>query len=331
VLQTAKRSRPLFKKEEDDEEPKKDKKQKLEGGSDGQVRRSSRQTKVLRGYTNKVLTEEHTRQIKGQDKIETERAEKKQEENLKKYKKQLDLAITVLPGTRREITYGTQQTQEEVESLLIGKDLMQNAYAKMKTNQLHPTFFYVPAETSDDQVLEQHFSLRSARDYVLYSLVPTREKQDTVYRQEGKDGPSFEELAATAESAAKWLSEEFKAYKKIEDARARVANDINRMAGGKPPREKYPLEYLSGRQGLATFAAVIRADKGRASQATKYIEGILKDSKTSFQVRFGGKKPTYLGTGKSQGKVKRGPEGLRQQGKLDPGEDSEYSSSSDSE
>ena len=95
------------------------------------------------------------------------------------------------------------------------------------------------------------------------------------------------------------------------------------MAGGLQPRVTYPLQYLAGADGLTTFAAVIRADKGRVSKATKYIESILKDGNTDFGTRFGGEEPTYVGTGSGSG---RGPSGLRDKAKEDPGEDSEYSS-----
>ncbi|HEX7180673.1 MAG TPA: hypothetical protein VF756_02435 [Thermoanaerobaculia bacterium] len=254
------------------------------------------------------------------EKKDIEAQEKKLQENLEKYKAQLKKKSRVQKGRRRTFTYGTNKDEQDVTSNPISKDLMLTSYAKAKTDQLEPTFFYVPTTTSKGDTFEQHFVIRQGYDYVLFPLVPD---EGDVYRQVGQHGPSFEELAANAEETARWLTEKFEEdYGSIRAARARVARDINRMAGDRNPKVRYPLKYLAGVAGLTTFAAVIRADKGRESKATKYIESILKESKSSFQVRFGGENPTYKGTGKGTG---RGPEGLRRKAQKDPGEDSEYS------
>jgi hypothetical protein len=247
--------------------------------------------------------------------------EKRDQENREKYAKNLSLQ----PPTEgsQEIIYvkgSNRRQRERVNSLPISKELMSKCYGEMKLKELEPTFFHINAPSQEGN-LSQHFVIRQANDYVLFPLVPLGEDR---YKQEGKDGPAFINLAINADEAAQWLLEtKKKTYRTLRKARIRVARDVNRMAGGLQPRVTYPLRYLAGAVGLTTFAAIIRADKGRVSKATKYIESILKSGSTDFSTRFGGKKPLYLGTGEGSG---RGPEGLRKKAKEDPGEDSEYSS-----
>jgi hypothetical protein len=288
------------------------------------LRRSSRNKKRKIDYSEETFLAPLDRGIEISEKLDIKAGEKERKRNLKKYRGQLKRK-KAHATKRRSITYGKGRGKNEQTSLEesepISKSLVLSSYGKAKLHELEPTFFYVSAPISKNETLEQHFVLREGHDYVLFPLVPDGD----VYRQEGNVGPSFEQLAANAEEAASWLKKNTKKYDR-EGARARVARDVNRMAGGLEPRIKYPLEYLSGGSGLTSFAAVIRADKGRASKATKYIESILKESKTSFSVRFGGENPTYLGTGEGTG---RGPQGLRKKGKEDPGDLSEYSSEED--
>ena len=282
--------------------------------------RPERRKKRRIDYSEDRIFASLNQEIEEAEKKDIETGEKKLQENLEKYKAQLKKKPKVQRDRRRTFTYGTTTSEQDVTSNPISKDLMLTSYAKAKTNQLGPTFFYVPTTTSEGDTFEQHFVIRQGHDYVLFPLVPN---DKDVYRQVGQYGPSFEDLAANAEETALWLTEKFEEdYGSLRAARARVARDINRMAGDRKPKVSYPLKYLAGAAGLTTFAAVIRADKGRESKATKYIESILKESKSSFQIRFGGEKPTYKGTGKGTG---RGPEGLRRKAKKDPGEDSEYS------
>ncbi len=250
--------------------------------------------------------------------------EKKLKANLKKYEDALKKKQHLPRDRERSISYvKSRQNPETVSSLPISKDLMVGSYGEAKAKLLEPTFFFVSAPTQEGPSLEQHFVLRQGHDYVLFPLLPNP-KQRT-YSQEGNVGPEFVYLAETAESAAQWLKGHHMDYKrkKLKVARGRVARDINRMAGGLEPRISYPLEYLVGATGLTSFAAVIRADKGRVSKATRYIESILKAGGTSFSERFGGEEPTYVGTGEG---TNRGPSGLRLKGEEDPHSESEYSS-----
>ncbi|HKI05720.1 MAG TPA: hypothetical protein VKK31_27315 [Thermoanaerobaculia bacterium] len=248
------------------------------------------------------------------EKADTEFFAKKRQDNLEKYKPHLSKK----PPKKglRKIKYG--KSGKPVDSYPISKDLMLKAYGEAMTELLDPTVFHINTPTEEGPLL-QHFVVRQGHDYVLFPLMPS---EDDVYKQEGKDGPAFADLALNADDAAEWLQGQEEVYGTPKKARIRVACDVNRMAGGRQPKVRYPFKYMAGAGGLTTFAAVIRADKGRVSKATKYIESILKEGGTDFGSRFGGENPSYIGTGKGKG---RGPVGLRKKAGEDSGSESVYS------
>lgn len=117
-------------------------------------------------------------------------------------------------------------------------------------------------------------------------------------------------------------------------ARKRVSRDIKRVGGGREIKGRYKRKEWAN---LAEFGAVIRIDKARAPQATKYIDSILNDHSRSFSDRFittKSKKALYKGTGKgseriegTNNKVNRGPPALKAIGSADPGSETDYGSS----
>lgn len=227
---------------------------------------------------------------------------------------------------------------EEVTAFPVDKTRVRDHYEDAQLGKLQQQYYFVPSSSG-----EQFFSLQRGNDFVFYSLKPVEleeeEEQEKKpkkrsskkkaksnakkfgYRREGNTGPAYAEVADTADLAAQWVLENIEGYDTIQDARVRVGSDINRMAGRREPRIDYPGKYLWGRAGLKSFAFIIRADKSRAPKATGYIEGVLKSRSTTFEVRFGGEDPLYVGTGSGLG---RGPSGLRAQ-EEEGGSLSEYS------
>ncbi|HEX6900384.1 MAG TPA: hypothetical protein VF789_11745 [Thermoanaerobaculia bacterium] len=299
------------------EEKRSEKKRKRSEKNEPKARKRRRMIKEG-AFNEDKMWERLDEKIARSEQRDIEDEEKKQRENLKKYEQHLSKTPSTTGSY--EITYVRDTRRERAMSLPISKDLMVNAYGKAMSTGLKPTVFHIRAP-SEEGDFSQNFVIRKGHDYVLFPLVP--EKTGGGFKQEGRDGPRFVDLALKADEAAEWLRvQQSEKFSTITLARVRVARDINRMAGGKRPQILYPLKFLVGGSGLASFAAVIRADKGRVSKATKYIESILKNGDTTFGVRFGGDRPTYIGTGTGTG---RGPEGLRQKGEEVPGEDSEYS------
>ncbi|PWU05125.1 MAG: hypothetical protein C5B43_03800 [Verrucomicrobia bacterium] len=100
----------------------------------------------------------------------------------------------------------------------------------------------------------------------------------------------------------------------IEEARKRVARDIQRVGGGLEIKGSYTRDEW---RDLAEFGAVIRLDKGRAPNATWYVDSILMKNEHSFCERFAGRKPMYKGTGKGTVEINekmhvRGAKALRE-------------------
>jgi polyhydroxyalkanoate synthesis regulator phasin len=279
----------------------------------GRVKR--RRKEVKRDGMTRTDSKKFLQGVERQEEKERQEAEKKRQQNLEKFREDLERFNNLTSTGSIPITYvtgkGSQKESQQVTSLPISKEFMSGAYAKATLKDLDLSFFHVGP---------QHFVLQQGHDYMLVPLVPEGEGE---YRREG-GGPTFDALSHAAERAAAWLHENHSGkYPTLQQARGRVARDINRMAGGKGSRENYPIELMMGEGGLRSFAAVIRSDKARVKEATKYIEGVLKSTKKSFPKRYGGKKPIYVGTGEGSGS---GPSRLREKAKEDPGEISEYSS-----
>lgn len=279
----------------------------------GRVKR--RRKEVKRDGMTRTDSKKFLHSVERQEKKEEQEAEKKRQQNLDKFRKELENFNNLPLTDSMPINYvtgkGPKKESQQVTSLPISKEFMAGAYAKATLKELDLSFFHVGP---------QHFVLQQGHDYMLVPLVP---EGDGEYRREG-GGPTFDALSHTAESAAEWLRKnQSDRYPTLRSARGRVARDINRMAGGKEPRENYPMELMMGEGGLRSFAAVIRSDKGRVKEATKYIEEVLKSTRKSFPERYGGEKPIYVGTGDGSGS---GPSRLRDKAKKDPGEISDYSS-----
>lgn len=84
-------------------------------------------------------------------------------------------------------------------------------------------------------------------------------------------------------------------------ARQRVCGDIIRVGSGAEIKGHYTKEEW---HNLAEFAMVIRADKARAPQSTRYyIDDKIRDYSTSFKDRFGnGAESLYVGAPKGGAK-----------------------------
>ncbi len=272
-----------------------------------------------------------------------DRVEQKDQENYEKNLAEVQKAYGRLEAKRKKRRVGDQGESQtiyyvkgpeknpeiqEVTAFSVDKVRVRDAYEDAQYGRLQQQYYFVPSTSG-----EQFFSLQSGNDFVFYSLkqqeieVPRPDKKKrkpkkTIgFRREGNTGPSYAEVAATADLAVQWVLDNIEGYDTLKDARERVGSDINRLAGRLEPRIAYPGKYLWTRAGLKSFAFIIRADKSRVPEATPYIESVLKGRTKSFTERFGNDKPIYVGTGSGVGS---GPSRLREQASED-GYDSEYS------
>lgn len=303
--------------------PRKGKKRRRKGLS----RVPTSELKSLKITHRSYQSAEHAKHLEERLEAEGKWQKKKQAAAAEEYQKNLEKrGISYTLGEPVPIHFRTNKgVFPNEKSHQLNKGLMAEAYKKYAIEENKGRmFFYVEGLQVGGQVFRQQFLVRRGHDYVVFPLQPDNE----VFRQQGQSGPRFSDIAKTADKASKWLHREKKGdFPTLSDARARVGRDVRRMAGGKLPKQEYCLRHMSGNAGLATFAAIIRADKARGIKgggggATPYIESILIDGSSSFWKRFATGNPIYMGTGTGGG---RGPAFLR-----DPSEGqgsvSEYSS-----
>nr|HRC86708.1 hypothetical protein [Thermoanaerobaculia bacterium] len=303
--------------------------------------RPKRKAKVPQRLGGGLSDREVESRIEKLEKADARDFEEKEKKRVKAYeeliatrkKRRLDEA-----GNSQTIHYvtgqGRQQEVRKVEAFPVSKTRVRDAYEDSQLKRLEQQFYFTPTHEGD-----QFYSFQQGHDFVFYALTPEKievekelprrgkkpqkvTKKKLAFRRGGNAGPDYAGAALTADEAAQWVLDEIEGYNTLRAARARVGADINRLAGRLQTRIEYPSRFLWGNAGLATLSFIIRADKARVPEATPYIEGVLKDGKTSFAARFAGPDPIYLGTGDGPG---RGPTGLRAQASK-RNYDSDYSS-----
>lgn len=172
------------------------------------------------------------------------------------------------------------------------------------------------------------FELRTGHDIVLDRTTVNKDEIEDTIISPTRLNSAYKELALVAENMAEAMVKRG-AFDDIQNARRRIARDIQRVGGGLPIIGSYTREEWSD---LSEFGGVIRVDKARAPDATKYIDQILNDNEISFVERFGENDPIYKGTGKGSiqvgdKKVRRGAAALRALAKEpDNGNETDYGS-----
>jgi len=146
------------------------------------------------------------------------------------------------------------------------------------------------------------FEVVSGHDIVVKSLEPIQSEEGITLKTTRNVGVTFAHLATQLDTLAAKMVKDNR-HVDIQKSMSQIGQDIINIASGVQPTGIYTETEIGS---LVEFAAVIRVDKGRGIiidgderkyATTPYIDSVVKNSSCTFEDRFGGGDPRYIGTG----------------------------------